>query len=144
MAGCANSTYHVCHVPASDLLCESILEEHGVYGQVSFHQLALHMIPIDHDLWSFQLPSFFRSIALDGDETPLPWVAKGLVRLQEAFGPFSQIHSIGETAHSVAELYKLLTVARIASRNDHAYIQHVLVRAASYIKARTISLDDFI
>ena len=45
-------------------VCDIILEQEGVYGDVSCMELGMDLIPLDRDILSMELPSFFKSFYL--------------------------------------------------------------------------------
>lgn len=90
-------------------LCElvQILEEEGVFGNAQFLELPLHLTCIDSDVASFHLPSFFKDFFVHGDQTALPWIARGLRRVLTAAGGFAPIVGAGTCAHMISELMVL-------------------------------------
>lgn len=54
--------YHVFFVPRRSVVCERVLEEEGVYGDVQISEYHLDLIPLDTDVLSFELPNSFKDI----------------------------------------------------------------------------------
>ena len=42
-------------------VCERILEQEGIHGNVSIDEFQLDLIPLDVDLLSLELPEFYRT-----------------------------------------------------------------------------------
>ena len=62
VVGCMFVMYNnVCVLWWQLKVCERLLEEEGVYGQVSLANLPLDLIPLDRDILSLELPDFFNS-----------------------------------------------------------------------------------
>uniref|UniRef100_A0A673TZF4 Vacuolar protein sorting-associated protein 33B n=1 Tax=Suricata suricatta TaxID=37032 RepID=A0A673TZF4_SURSU len=56
--------YKVIFSPQKFHACEMVLEEEGVYGDVSCDEWAFSLLPLDVDLLSMELPEFFRDYFL--------------------------------------------------------------------------------
>ncbi|KAI8970174.1 Sec1-like protein [Mycotypha africana] len=92
-------------VPERTLVCERILEEEGVKGDVTIGDYAMDWIPCEDDLISMELePSTWKEIYLDGDQTPIYYAAKALMRLQSIYGLFPRILGKGDGAKQLADL----------------------------------------
>ena len=52
---------HVILMPRKLLAIEKLFEEEGLAGVVELHEFCWEFIPLDYDLLSLELPSFFRS-----------------------------------------------------------------------------------
>ena len=61
---------------------EQVLEEEGVYGDITFGEYPLDLIPFEEDVLSMELESGFREIAVEGDRSTLYYVARTLHRFQ--------------------------------------------------------------
>ena len=59
-----------------------MLEEEGVYGDITFGEYPLDLIPFEEDVLSMELESGFREIAVEGDRSTLYYVARTLHRFQ--------------------------------------------------------------
>uniref|UniRef100_A0A8C9SLW6 VPS33B late endosome and lysosome associated n=1 Tax=Scleropages formosus TaxID=113540 RepID=A0A8C9SLW6_SCLFO len=90
--------YKIIFTPQKFYACETVLEEQGIYGDVSTDEWAFYLLPLDDDIISLELPEFFRDNFLEGDQR---WVTTGgsaLHLLHSLFGPFSKVYGIGRCA----------------------------------------------
>lgn len=81
------------------MICERVLEEEGVKGDITIGDYAMDWIPCEDDLISMELdPSTWKEIYLDGDQTSIYYAAKSLMRLQSIYGLFPRIIGKGDAA----------------------------------------------
>lgn len=99
-------SYKVVFVPKKLYSCEMILEQEGVYGDVSFDEFQLEFIPLDEDVLTLELPGFLKDYFLDGDQTSLSFVARSLTTLQQLYGTIPSVYGLGNCAKMVGELIK--------------------------------------
>ncbi|KAM9711847.1 vacuolar protein sorting-associated protein 33B isoform 3-T3 [Dama dama] len=86
-----------------------VLEEEGVYGDVSCDEWAFSLLPLDVDLLSMELPEFFRDYFLEGDQRWINTLAQALHLLSTLYGPFPNCYGIGRCAKQMSyELWKRL------------------------------------
>ncbi|XP_068694332.1 vacuolar protein sorting-associated protein 33B-like isoform X2 [Montipora foliosa] len=57
-------SYKIVYVPKKLHICEMILEQEGVYGDVSLDEFQLEFIPLDEDILTLELPSFLKDYVL--------------------------------------------------------------------------------
>uniref|UniRef100_A0A2K5L8S1 VPS33B late endosome and lysosome associated n=1 Tax=Cercocebus atys TaxID=9531 RepID=A0A2K5L8S1_CERAT len=88
--------------------CEMVLEEEGIYGDVSCDEWAFSLLPLDVDLLSMELPEFFRDYFLEGDQRWINTVAQALHLLSTLYGPFPNCYGIGRCAKMAYELWRNL------------------------------------
>ena len=67
-------------------------------------ELQLDVISLDEDVLSFHLPSFFNDFFVEGDQSWLPWIARGLLRILYHAGPCHSIQGIGTCARMITDL----------------------------------------
>ncbi|CAO3613436.1 unnamed protein product [Cunninghamella echinulata] len=92
-------------VPEKTLVCERILEEEGVKGDITIGSFAMDWIPYEDDLISMELDtSTWKEIYLDGDTTSIYYSARALMKLQSIYGLFPKIVGKGDAARQLAEL----------------------------------------
>lgn len=96
--------YFVFFVPRRTMICERVLEEEGVYGDITIGEYPLDLIPFDDDVLSLELPQSYKECFLEGDRTALFYVARSLMRLQHVFGIIPNIKGKGACARSVMEM----------------------------------------
>jgi len=51
-------------VPRRTKVCERILEEEGVFGDIQLNEFNLDLVPFDDDLASLEMDSAFRELSL--------------------------------------------------------------------------------
>uniref|UniRef100_A0A8C5KAA1 Vacuolar protein sorting 33B n=1 Tax=Jaculus jaculus TaxID=51337 RepID=A0A8C5KAA1_JACJA len=100
--------YKVIFSPQKFYACEMVLEEEGIYGDVSCDEWAFSLLPLDVDLLSMELPEFFRDYFLEGDQRWINTVAQALHLLSTLYGPFPNCYGIGRCAKMSYELWKKL------------------------------------
>ncbi|XP_038623346.1 vacuolar protein sorting-associated protein 33B [Tachyglossus aculeatus] len=100
--------YKVIFSPQKFYACEIILEEEGVYGDVSCDEWAFSLLPLDVDVLSMELPEFFRDYFLEGDQRWINTVAQALHQLSSLYGPFANCYGIGRSAKMVRDMWREL------------------------------------
>lgn len=100
--------YKVIFSPQKFYACEMVLEEEGIYGDVSCDEWAFSLLPLDVDLLSMELPEFFRDYFLEGDQRWINTVAQALHLLSTLYGPFPNCYGIGRCAKMSYELWRQL------------------------------------
>ncbi|KAJ1802733.1 Vacuolar protein-sorting-associated protein 33, partial [Coemansia sp. RSA 2598] len=90
-------------VPRRTLLCERVLEEEGVLGDITVSEYRMDFIPLENDLLSLELPSTFKELYLDGDFSSIQCVARAIMRLQGIYGFFPRIVGKGDYAGILAD-----------------------------------------
>jgi hypothetical protein len=68
------------------MLCERVLKEQGVFGDIKTGELPLELIPFDEDVLSLEMSNTFSDCFLSGDPTSLFYVARSIMKLQSIFG----------------------------------------------------------
>jgi hypothetical protein len=91
--------YYIYFVPRRTMICERVLEDEGVYGDVTIGEYHLDIVPLDDDLLSMELDNSFKDLFLDGDMTSLYYVAKALLKLQTIVGIIPKIIGKGKCAN---------------------------------------------
>ncbi|KAL9987004.1 hypothetical protein ACROYT_G001238 [Oculina patagonica] len=99
-------SYKIVFVPKKLYSCEMILEQEGVYGDVSFDEFQLEFISLDEDVLTLEIPGFLKDYFLDKDQTSLSFVARSLVTLQQLYGTIPTVYGLGNCAKMVGELIK--------------------------------------
>ncbi|XP_075774148.1 vacuolar protein sorting-associated protein 33B isoform X2 [Pelodiscus sinensis] len=100
--------YKIIFSPQKFYLCELVLEEEGIYGDVTCDEWAFYLLPLDDDLLSMELPEFFRDFFLEGDQRWTSTVARALRLLNSLFGPFASVAGLGRGAKMVSEVWREL------------------------------------
>ncbi|KAI5088633.1 vacuolar protein sorting-associated protein 33B [Silurus meridionalis] len=86
--------------------CDAVLEEQGVYGDVTSDEWAFYLLPLDDDIISLELPEFFRDYFLEGDQRWVTTAGSALHLLHSLYGPFSKVYGIGRCAKMVYESWR--------------------------------------
>ncbi|XP_055010380.1 vacuolar protein sorting-associated protein 33B [Boleophthalmus pectinirostris] len=119
--------YKIIFTPQKFFSCEAVLEEHGAFGDVSCDQWDFHLLPVDDDIISLELPEFFTDTFLAGDQRWVRTVGSALHLLHSLFGPFSKVYGIGRIAKMVYESFRTqLQTEETRTRGD-AQIGNVFI-----------------
>ncbi|MFT7816448.1 vacuolar protein sorting-associated protein 33B isoform X1 [Arapaima gigas] len=98
--------YKIIFTPQKFYACETVLEEQGIYGDVSTDEWAFYVLPLDDDIISLELPEFFRDNFLEGDQRWVKTAGSALRLLHSLYGPFSKVYGIGRCAKMVYESWR--------------------------------------
>ncbi|RUS24524.1 Sec1-like protein, partial [Jimgerdemannia flammicorona] len=91
--------YSIYFVPRRTMVCERVLEDEGVLGDITIGDYAMDWIPFEDDLISMELDTgTWKELYLDGDLTSLYYAARSLMRLQSIYGLFPRIVGKGDCA----------------------------------------------
>ncbi|CAE6462867.1 unnamed protein product [Rhizoctonia solani] len=101
--------YTLMLVPRRTVLCDKILEEEGVFGEVTISEFPLEFIPLEDDLISLEWDNTFKEIYLDGDESSIYYAAQALSTMQRAYGKFPHVVGKGDGADKLQSLMAHLT-----------------------------------
>ncbi|GAB5593515.1 Vacuolar protein-sorting-associated protein 33 [Umbelopsis nana] len=97
--------YSLFFVPQRTMLCERVLEEEGVLGDITLGEFAMDWIPFEDDLISMELDNnTWKELNLDGDTTAVHQAAKSLMKLQQIYGLFPRIIGKGDSAKTLADM----------------------------------------
>ncbi|MCJ1391194.1 hypothetical protein MMC18_004056 [Xylographa bjoerkii] len=91
-------------VPRRTLVCNKILEDAGVLGDVSVEEFPLYFIPLEQDVLSLELVDSFGDLYLRKDPTSTFLAARALMLLQQKHGLFPRIIGKGDNAQRLMEL----------------------------------------
>ncbi|KAI8827289.1 Sec1-like protein [Fimicolochytrium jonesii] len=111
-------SYSLFFVPRRTLLCERVLEEEGVYGEITLGEYHLDLIALEDDLLSLENGASFRELFLDGDPTVVYSMAKALMKLQTMFGIIPRICGKGQQARALADLLLRMRHELVANASD--------------------------
>ncbi|KAL8862831.1 MAG: hypothetical protein Q9178_000773 [Gyalolechia marmorata] len=107
-------------VPRRTLVCNKILEEAGVLGDISVEALPLHFIPLDHDVLTLAYDDPFIDLYMRKDPTSIFLAAQALMPIQHKYGLFPRIIGKGDNARRLMEL--LLRMRSEAAADENAAI----------------------
>ncbi|KAG0326938.1 hypothetical protein BGZ99_008702 [Dissophora globulifera] len=97
-------TYSLFFVPRRTALCEKVLEDEGVFGEITKGEYHLDLIPLEDDLLSLEWDSTFKELYLDQDTTSIYYAAKALMRLQGIYGWFPRILGKGDYSKALCDM----------------------------------------
>ncbi|XP_070618886.1 LOW QUALITY PROTEIN: vacuolar protein sorting-associated protein 33B [Erythrolamprus reginae] len=98
--------YKIIFSPQKFYACELVLEEEGIYGDVTWDEWSFSLLPLDNDIISMELPEFFRDYFLEADQRWINTVAQALQLMNSLYGPFTETYGIGRCAKMVHELWR--------------------------------------
>ncbi|KAM4744071.1 vacuolar protein sorting-associated protein 33B isoform 2-T2 [Anableps anableps] len=98
--------YKIIFTPQKFYACEAVLEEQGVFGDVTTDEWAFYLLPLDEDVISLELPEFFRDNFLAGDQRWVRTAGSALHLLHSLFGPFSKLYGIGRCSKMTYESWR--------------------------------------
>uniref|UniRef100_A0A8C8RQA0 Vacuolar protein sorting-associated protein 33B n=1 Tax=Pelusios castaneus TaxID=367368 RepID=A0A8C8RQA0_9SAUR len=130
--------YKIIFSPQKFYTCEMVLEEEGIFGDVTCDEWAFYLLPLDDDLLSMELPEFFRDYFLEGDQRWISGVARALELLNSVFGPFTHTYGIGRCAKMVYEVWReLVEESECDGQARRPEISHVFLmdRDVDYVTA---------
>ena len=105
--------FTVIWTPRRTRVSDMVLEEHGVLGEATILEFALHFIPLEQDVLSLELENSFNDLYLRKDPTCVFASANALMRMQKQYGLFPRILGKGDNAKKLADLLQ-----RIRSEED--------------------------
>uniref|UniRef100_A0A8C6LAR1 VPS33B late endosome and lysosome associated n=1 Tax=Nothobranchius furzeri TaxID=105023 RepID=A0A8C6LAR1_NOTFU len=88
--------------------CEAVLEEQGIFGDVTSDEWAFYLLPLDDDIISLELPEFLRDNFLAGDQRWVRTAGSALHLLHSLYGPFSKLYGIGRCSKMTYECWRKL------------------------------------
>ncbi|KAF9583068.1 hypothetical protein BGW38_010322 [Lunasporangiospora selenospora] len=97
-------TYSLFFVPRRTALCEKVLEDEGVFGEITKGEYHLDLIPMEDDVLSLEWDSTFKELYLDHDTTSIYYAAKALMRLQGIYGLFPRILGKGDNSKALCDM----------------------------------------
>ncbi|XP_068166921.1 vacuolar protein sorting-associated protein 33B isoform X2 [Antennarius striatus] len=98
--------YKIIFTPQKFYACEAVLEEQGVFGDVTTDEWAFYLLPLDNDIISLELPEFFRDNFLAGDQRWVRTAGSALHLLHSLYGPFSKVYGIGRCSKMTYESWR--------------------------------------
>eukprot|EP00635_Sarcinochrysidales_sp_CCMP3193_P004806 CAMPEP_0118898104 /NCGR_PEP_ID=MMETSP1166-20130328/5229_1 /TAXON_ID=1104430 /ORGANISM="Chrysoreinhardia sp, Strain CCMP3193" /LENGTH=812 /DNA_ID=CAMNT_0006837187 /DNA_START=39 /DNA_END=2474 /DNA_ORIENTATION=- len=93
----------VAMLPRKTLMCQQLLEDHGVLPYVDVSDLHVDFVAFEKDVLSLEMDDFFKEIKVWGDPTCLDFAATAMVKLENTFGRAKTIRTIGPAGRAVAE-----------------------------------------
>lgn len=91
-------------MPRRTALCEKVLEDEGVFGEITKGEYHLDLIPMEDDVLSLEWDSTFKELYLDQDTTSIYYAAKALMRLQGIYGLFPRILGKGDYSKALCDM----------------------------------------
>ncbi|OJD10848.1 hypothetical protein AJ78_08249 [Emergomyces pasteurianus Ep9510] len=101
--GSVEHEFSIFWVPRRTLVCNQILEDEGIIGDVNVTEFPLYFLPLESDILSLQLEDAFSDLYLHKDPGPIYLSAKALMNLQFRHGFFPRIVGKGDNARRLAD-----------------------------------------
>ncbi|XP_077450947.1 vacuolar protein sorting-associated protein 33B isoform X2 [Stigmatopora argus] len=98
--------YKIIFTPQKFYACETVLEEQGVFGDVTMDEWSFYLLPLDDDIISLELPEFFEDSYLAGDLRWVRTIGSALHLLHSIYGPFSNVYGIGRCSKMAYESWR--------------------------------------
>ncbi|XP_042341006.1 vacuolar protein sorting-associated protein 33B [Plectropomus leopardus] len=98
--------YKIIFTPQRFYACEAVLEEQGIFGDVTTDEWSFYLLPLDDDIISLELPEFFRDNFLAGDQRWVRTAGSALHLLHSLYGPFSKVYGIGRFSKMAYESWR--------------------------------------
>ncbi|XP_037304284.2 vacuolar protein sorting-associated protein 33B [Pungitius pungitius] len=98
--------YKIIFTPRKFYACEAVLEEQGIFGEVTTDEWSFSLLPLDDDVISMELPEFFRDNFLAGDQRWVRTAGSALHLLHSLYGPFSKLYGIGRCSKMAYESWR--------------------------------------
>ncbi|TWW67654.1 Vacuolar protein sorting-associated protein 33B [Takifugu flavidus] len=98
--------YNIIFTPQKFYACDAVLEEQGLFEEVTTYEWEFYLLPLDDDIISLELPEFFRDSFLAGDQRWVRTVSNSLCLLQSLYGPFSNVYGIGRISKMVEKCWR--------------------------------------
>ncbi|XP_013929896.1 PREDICTED: vacuolar protein sorting-associated protein 33B isoform X2 [Thamnophis sirtalis] len=130
--------YKIIFSPQKFYTCELVLEEEGIYGDVTWDEWSFSLLPLDNDIISMELPEFFRDYFLEADQRWINTVAQALQLMNSLFGPFTETYGLGRCAKMVHALWRdIAEKSEVDNIDRKPEIGHVFLidRDVDYITA---------
>ncbi|XP_041755116.1 vacuolar protein sorting-associated protein 33B [Coregonus clupeaformis] len=98
--------YKIIFSPQKFYACGNLLEEQGIFGDVTTDEWSFYLLPLDDDIISLELPEFFRDNFLEGDQRWVRTAGSALHLLHSVYGPFSKVYGIGRCSKMAYESWR--------------------------------------
>nr|XP_046251888.1 vacuolar protein sorting-associated protein 33B [Scatophagus argus]XP_046251899.1 vacuolar protein sorting-associated protein 33B [Scatophagus argus] len=98
--------YKIIFTPQKFYACEAVLEEQGIFGDVTTDEWAFYLLPLDDDIISMELPEFFQDNFLAGDQRWVRTAGSALRLLHSLYGPFTKVYGIGRCSKMAYESWR--------------------------------------
>ncbi|KAJ1655506.1 Vacuolar protein-sorting-associated protein 33 [Dispira simplex] len=96
--------YTLYFCPRRTLVCDRILEEHGVLGDLTVGEFPMDFVPLEKDVATLGLDDCIRTLLVDDVPTSLFSMGRALMRLQAIYGFFPRIVGKGRTAKQLGDM----------------------------------------
>lgn len=104
--------YHIVLTPKRLNTCDLLLEQEGIYGDVTIAEFNSDFFQLDDDVLSLEMPLCFKQFYAEKDTTWYSSVARTLIMLQEAFGTLADTFCFGTSAKAIYELMQIMSEGR--------------------------------
>lgn len=118
--------YKIVFTPQKFYACEALMEEQGIFGDVTMDEWGFYLLPLDDDILSLELSEFFRDNFLEGDQRWVRTVGSALNLLNSLYGPFSKVYGIGRSSKMAYESWRE-QVNEVEQKTQQAEIGNVFL-----------------
>ena len=92
----SSNSLSVFFVPKRTLVCDVLLKESGIYGDISIGEYHLDIYPYEHNVLSLNSPQSFKDLFLNGDISIIKSLANSVMKLQLLYGFIPTILGVGD------------------------------------------------
>jgi len=118
---------HIILVPRKLPSISQLFEEEGLAGFVHLHEFSWEFIPLDYDLLSLELPSFFRTHYVCGDHGGLVTVARAIWGIKSLYGNIPNLFAQGSSVSKIVKLMNMFTRQYGEPKSKQSEIGHLFI-----------------
>ncbi|KAL6176832.1 hypothetical protein ACLB2K_053464 [Fragaria x ananassa] len=100
------------------LACEKLLEVENVHDLLHIGEYPLYIVPLDEDIFSFELDLGLKEYLVDGDTSSLWHVAKAIRMLEFSCGVIPNVRAKGNVSVRVADIPNRMQIEEPVSSSD--------------------------
>jgi len=119
--------YHIVLTPKRLNTCDLLLEQEGIYGDVTIAEFTLDFFQLDDDVLSLEMPLCYKQFYSEKDTTWFNSIARTLITLQEAYGTIMDNYCFGSSARAIFDLMQMMSEGRNFNLPDGNEIGSLIV-----------------
>ena len=104
-------------VPRRTLVCDLLLKDLGVYGDVVIGEYHLDVYPYEPYLMSLNSPNSFKDLYLDGDISILKTLCNSIMKIQLIYGFIPTILGVGKYSQDLVEILEQSRLEYLSHNN---------------------------
>jgi len=105
-----NQHFHIILVPRNLVSIQTLFEEEGLSGFVTFHSFCWELLPLDMDLLSLEMHNFFRNQYLDQDHSGLVSIARAIWGVEKLYGQIPNLYAQGRHVKKMLSLVNVFSL----------------------------------